>query len=81
VANPSRPRLEITIFDLIFETRDDGTLTPRIPLRIVGRDFLPGASLGPDFRPFDIPMEEWHGQRIYGHHEGRVLVSDAVSRR
>lgn len=79
MAAPPKPVL--TVFELIIEVTEDGAFTPRIPLRIAGRDFLPGASFGPDFNPFGIPIEQWRGHPMYGHFEGTVLVLDAISRR
>jgi hypothetical protein len=73
-------RRELTIFDVLFETLPDGSLTPRFWIQIEGRQLGPGASLGPDYKPYGVPLEEWRGHLIFGHQEGKFLVIDAVER-
>jgi hypothetical protein len=69
---------ELTVFDLLFETRPDGSITPRVWIQILGTKFGPGASFGPDYKPGGYSLEVWRGKPIGGHHEGNVLVIDAV---
>jgi hypothetical protein len=70
----------LTVFDLLFETLPDGKVTPRVWIQIDGVKFGPGASLGRDYRPAGIAIEQWRGRKIFGHYEGDVLVIDVVGR-
>jgi hypothetical protein len=73
-------RRELTVFELLFETLPNGNVTPRVWIQIEGVKFGPGASFGPNYRPGGVPLGEWQGHKIFGHHEGNVLVIDAVER-